>query len=149
MVDLLALPLMLEATRLALSTPADARAGRRLFARVGLYLGAGLAFKLTNLAFAIPIILLCAYRVAANGGRRRRFDMKATLYGLVCVLLPLIPYSLYIHAQTGSPVFPLYNWVFQSEYWPVVDLRTERWGPIVDDPRFKHLRAWEVLLWPL
>ncbi|HZB45288.1 MAG TPA: hypothetical protein VE360_08595 [Pyrinomonadaceae bacterium] len=149
MVDLLALPLMLEATRLALSAPADARAERPLFARIGLYLGAGLAFKLTNLAFAIPIVLLCAYRVATSEGERRRFDMKAPLYGLVCLLLPLVPYSLYIYAQTGSPVFPLYNWVFQSEYWPVVDPRTERWGPIVDDPRFKHMRAWEVLLWPL
>ncbi len=149
MVDLLALPLMLEATRLALSTPADARAERRLFARIGLYLGAGLAFKLTNLAFAVPIVLLCAYRVATSEGKQWRFDMKATLYGLVCLLLPLLPYSLYIYTQTGSPVFPLYNWVFQSDYWPVVDPRTERWGPIVDDPRFKHMRAWEVLLWPL
>jgi hypothetical protein len=25
----------------------------------------------------------------------------------------------------------------------------ERWGPIVDDPRFKNMKAWEILLWPL
>lgn len=146
MVDLLALPLLLEATRLALSRPEDERRQRRTFARIGFYLGASLAFKLTNLAFAIPIVLLCAYRVARG---EWHFDVRAVAFGLAGILLPLAPYSLYIFWQTGNPVFPLYNWIFKSPYWPVVDTRTERWGPIVDDPRFKNMKAWEILLWPL
>ncbi|HEU4597865.1 MAG TPA: hypothetical protein VFS10_22245, partial [Pyrinomonadaceae bacterium] len=145
MVDLLALPLLLEAARLALETEGGER-GRRDFVRAGLYLGAALAFKLTNLAFAAPVVLLFAYRLLK---REARFDLKAAVYGLACVLLPLAPYSVYIFWQTGNPVFPLYNWIFKSPYWPVLDTRTERWGPIVDDPRFKNLKAWEVLLWPL
>ncbi len=145
MVDLLALPLLLEAARLAIETEGGER-GRRDFVRAGLYLGAALAFKLTNLAFAVPVVLLFAYRLLR---REARFDLKATAYGLVCILLPLAPYSLYIFWQTGNPVFPLFNRIFKSPYWPVIDTRTERWGPIVDDPRFKNLKAWEVLLWPL
>lgn len=145
MTDLLALPLLLEAARLALNT--DHREQQaRIFVRAGLYLGAALAFKLTNLAFVIPILALFAWRVAKN---ELRFDLKAVLLGLGAIALPLAPYSLYIYWQTGNPVFPLYNWIFQSPYWPVVDLRTERWGPIVDDPRFKNMKMWEILLWPL
>lgn len=145
MTDLLSLPLLLEATRLALNTHGPEQQ-RRNFLRAGLYLGAALAFKLTNLAFAIPILLLFAWRFVR---KELRCDLKAALLGLAAIALPLAPYSLYIYWQTGNPVFPLYNSIFQSPYWPVVDLRTERWGPIVDDPRFKNMTAWEVLLWPL
>jgi hypothetical protein len=47
-----------------------------------------------------------------------------------CFLLPLIPYTLYIYSQTGNPVFPLFNQVFHSPYWPTNDPGV-RWGPIV------------------
>ena len=75
MVDLLALPLLLEAARLAIETEGGER-GRRDFVRAGLYLGAALAFKLTNLAFAIPVVLLFAYRLLR---REARFDLKAAV----------------------------------------------------------------------
>jgi hypothetical protein len=145
MTDLLALPLLLETVRLALITD-DHERPRRICVRAGLYLGAALAFKLTTLAFVIPILLIFAWRMMT---KEMRFDLNAVLLGLVAMALPLLPYSLYIYWQTGNPVFPLYNWIFKSPYWPVVDLRTERWGPIVDDPRFKNMKAWEILLWPL
>lgn len=146
MVDLLALPLLLEATRLALAEHADERARRRSLVRVGLYLGASLAFKLSNVAFAAPLFLLAAYRLARGG---RRFEWSAVAVALAAAALPLLPYTLYMCWQTGSPVFPLFNNIFQSPYWPAPDPRTERWGPVVDDVRFKHLRAWEILLWPV
>jgi hypothetical protein len=146
MVDVLALPLLLEATRLALADYADAQKGRRALVRIGLYLGASLAFKLTNLAFAVPLVLLCAWRIRRGEWRPGGVGVAAAL---VALALPLAPYSLYIWWQTGNPVFPVYNWIFQSPYWPINDPRTERWGPIVDDPRFKHMKVWEVLLWPV
>lgn len=146
MVDLLALPLLLEATRLALCADGDARARRRAFVRAGLYLGAAVAFKLSNLAFAAPLFLLCAYRLAFRG---RRLEWATVLVALLAAALPLVPYTLYMLRETGSPVFPLYNQIFQSPYWPSPDPRTERWGPVVDDVRFKHLKLWEILLWPL
>ena len=146
MVDLLALPLLLEATRLALKDYDDVRARRRAFVRAGLYLGASLAFKLSNLAFAAPLFLLCAYRLASTG---RRFEWATAARAVAAAALPLLPYTLYMLWQTGSPVFPLYNQIFQSPYWPSPDPRTERWGPVVDDVRFKHMKTWEVLLWPL
>ena len=56
MVDLLALPLLLEATRIALR--ADEKHTGRDSIWLAIFLGASAAFKLTNLAFAAPIFLV-------------------------------------------------------------------------------------------
>ena len=65
MVDLLALPLLLEATYLALRH-AEWQNKRRNLAVIALLLGMSVAFKLTNAAIALPIVLLCAYRALFN-----------------------------------------------------------------------------------
>jgi hypothetical protein len=145
MVDLLALPLLLEASRLSFTLPADSRSRWHNSVRIGLYLGAALTFKLTNLAFVIPVLLVMAHRFSRSGER----DTRAAIYGFTALLLPLLPYSLFIYWQTGNPVFPLFNGVFGSSYWPIHDLRPERWGPVVDDPAFNSLRIWERLIWPI
>src|SRR4029079_17045866 len=59
MVDLLALPLLLEATRIAIF--AEDKNSNRDAVRLAIYLGACAAFKLTNLAFAAPIVLVYVY----------------------------------------------------------------------------------------
>jgi hypothetical protein len=143
MVDLLALPLLLEATRIALC--ADDKHTSRDALRLAVFLGASAAFKLTNLAFAAPISLVYAYNISRTASRQEMF--RKFLLVLCAFLLPLIPYTVYIYWQTGNPVFPLYNKVFMSPFWPTNDLGV-RWGPIVDDPRWLHMKWWEVLLWP-
>jgi hypothetical protein len=145
MVDLLALPLLLEATRIALS--ADENHTRCDSMRLAVFLGASAAFKLTNLAFAAPIFLVYAYNVIRAESRQ---EVIRKLLLIVCAfLLPLIPYTLFIYWQTGNPVFPLYNKLFMSPFWPTNDLGGVRWGPVVDDPRWLHMPWWEVLLWPV
>lgn len=146
MVDLLALPLLLEATRLALRDVDERAARRRAFVRLGIYLGASVAFKLSNFAFAVPLFLLAAWRLGVVG---RRLDWAAVGNALGAAALPLVPYTLYIYRETGNPVFPLYNDLFRSPYWPSPDPRTERWGPVVDDASFKDRKVWEILLWPI
>ncbi len=146
MVDMLALPLMLEAARLIVARDPEGAAPRPALTRIGLYLGASLAFKLTNMAFVAPLVLLCAYRVAFGDWRPH---LKGALAGAAALALPLLPYTLFIYVKTGNPVFPLYNWLFKSPFWAVNDLHLERWGPVVDDVRFKHMRVWEVVLWPV
>jgi hypothetical protein len=143
MVDLLALPLLLQGTRIAL---ADEEPNSRHSIQLAFFLGASAAFKLTNLAFAVPILLLYLYKLTRRSTRQAWLKQAVIFAG--CFLLPLIPYTLYIYSQTGNPVFPLFNHVFQSPYWPTNDPGV-RWGPIVDDPRWLNMRWWEVLLWPL
>ena len=144
MVDLLALPLLLEATRIALF--ANERNTNRDAVRIAVFLGASAAFKLTNLAFAAPILLVYAYNVGRAEPRQqlvRKFLLIACAF-----LLPIIPYSVYIYSQTGNPVFPLFNKLFASQFWPTNDPGV-RWGPVVDDPRWLNMKWWEVLLWPV
>ncbi|HEY6232380.1 MAG TPA: hypothetical protein VIW64_14055 [Pyrinomonadaceae bacterium] len=158
MVDLLALPLLLEATRIALL--AEEKNSNRDAVRLAIYLGASAAFKLTNLAFALPILLVYAYncgratRTTAiragtpHAAHLRRAMTRKFLLIACAFLLPLVPYTLYIYWQTRNPVFPLFNQIFRSPFWPTNDPGV-RWGPIVDDPRWLDMKWWEVLLWPV
>ena len=146
MVDLLSLPLLLEATCIA-SGISNSKNQTQNTVRVALFLGASVAFKLTNLAFAIPILLLYAYRIM-TGEARPRFIAHSFVM-ILALIAPLLPFTLYIYWQTGSPIFPLYNKIFMSPFWPTNDLVGVRWGPVVDDPRWAHMKWWEVLLWPV
>jgi len=144
MVDLLALPLLLESARLTMQMREPSR---QQTIRVALMLGASVALKLTNLAFALPIVLVYAYYSAVSR-HRATLGLHALLF-IAAFAFPLLPYTLYIYWQTGNPVFPLYNKIFHSPFWPTTDYAGVRWGPVVDDPRFANMRWWEVVAWPL
>lgn len=145
MVDLLALPLLLEATRLTLD---GSEKSHQRTIRIALLLGASVALKLINLTFALPIVLVyCYYAIIAKPPRSG--VVATSLLFIVAFILPLLPYTLYIYLQTGNPVFPLFNKIFNSPFWPTTDYAGVRWGPVVDDPRFSNMRWWEVVAWPI
>lgn len=144
MVDLLALPLLLESARLALDGRPESH---QRTIQIALMLGAAVAVKLINLAFALPIILIYGYRWIK--AKSRRDVAQTALLFVVSFLVPLLPYTLYIYLQTGNPIFPLYNKVFRSPFWPTSDYGGIRWGPVVDDPRFANMRWWEIVAWPI
>src|SRR5438477_2179440 len=62
MVDLLALPFLLQATALAVSKPEPDQERRRL-TTIAFLLGISVTFKLANLAFALPIVLICFFNL--------------------------------------------------------------------------------------
>lgn len=140
MVDLLSLPLLLEATWLALRAE-EAEGRRALLARVALLLGLSAALKLTNAAAILPIVLLCAYKALAGPGRLRAKELPAAA-ALACAAFaaPLVPFAVYLWRLTGNPFFPLANTFFRSPYWPTGGGWDERWGP-------KGL--WETIAWPV
>ncbi|HZI19890.1 MAG TPA: hypothetical protein VEY09_14995 [Pyrinomonadaceae bacterium] len=135
MVDLLALPLLLEATRLALG---GGEGGWRRAARAALLVGMAGALKPLNLGYGLPIALVYLHSLYAGG--RLGVALRAVPAALAAFLFPVLPYSLYMVRETGSPLFPLYNAVFKSSYWPETNLYDGRWGPKA---------AGEYLLWPL
>jgi TM2 domain-containing membrane protein YozV len=143
MADLLALPLLLEATYLALRH-GECKNRRRNLLCIALLLGMAVTFKLTNAGVALPIVLLCAYRelTASSAGylqKAKQTGVTAVLCALAFVL-PLVPFSVYLYRETGSVVFPVFNGVFKSPYWPPTNVWDPRWGP-------KGL--WEKLVWPV
>jgi hypothetical protein len=141
MIDLLAVPLLLEAARLSLSE-VPSRSRTALLTRVAFLLGLSVAFKLVNVVMALPIALLCAWRLffETRAAFQPREAARATLLSLVAFLLPILPFTIYLYVEMGSPVFPLLNGVFKSPYWPPNSGWDQRWGPF---------GFWEVLIWPV
>ena len=144
MVDLLALPLLLEATRLAIDRVNPGEETRRIVG-VAVLLGASAAFKLTNLMFGAPIVLVLAFNLWARSEQGSISEQLRRLWKIVPVsalgfVVPLFPFTINLYRLTGSPVFPLYNAIFQSPYWPQKNVFDPRWGP--------HSLS-ETLLWPV
>jgi hypothetical protein len=146
MVDLLSLPLLLEAACLASGISRSKNETQNTL-RIAVFLGASVAFKLTNLAFVVPILILYVYRLMSAQTRPRFITHSVVM--VLGFIAPLLPFTLYIYWQTGNPIFPLYNKIFMSPFWPTSDLVGVRWGPVVDDPRWLRMKWWEVLLWPI
>jgi len=151
MADLLAVPLVLEATYLALNgTSRDSKKGdvdARNLICIALLLGISVAFKLTNASVALPVVLLCAYRAIVQprvdgvsiAGRIKQLAVTALLCASA-FLAPLLPFSFYLYRDTGSPVFPVFNGIFKSVFWPPHSIWDPRWGPV---------GMWEKLAWPV
>src|SRR5436190_5527523 len=140
MVDLIALPLLLEATRLALRVDETENA-RRVHVHAALFIGLSTAVKLTNVVAAAPLILVFAYK--ALFGRRRlhwRELASNSALAVIALIAPILPFTGYLWRLTENPVFPLANKVFKSPYWPTVGGWDARWGPV---------GIWETLAWPV
>ena len=143
MVDLLALPLLLEATLLTLRAD-EAKNQRSNFIHVALLLGASTAFKLTNLAAALPLAAICIYKGVV---RSRQFTLKqlttTALPALAAFLVPLLPFTIYIFRLTENPLFPVANVFFKSPYWPTHGGWDNRFGPHT----LRETILWPVLIW--
>jgi hypothetical protein len=144
MVDLLALPLLLEATILALRPRDDEKLAQRT-ALMSLYLGLATAFKLANLLIAVPIVLVYVFNLIARNdlkesGRRLLKVLKSTPVAAILFIVPFAPFMILIYKLTGNPVFPLYNGVFKSPYWPQGAAFDPRWGP---------WGIYETVIWPV
>jgi hypothetical protein len=143
MVDLLALPLLLEATTLATAEVAvTPRSILRKTTLLGLLLGTSVALKLTHLVFAVPIGLVALARWLGPREARpaAREAVTALAAGAVAFVLPVAPHAVHVFIETGNPVFPYFNKLFASPYFPLIDAKDGRWGPT---------SPVETLLWPL
>ena len=135
MIDLLALPLLLEATRQILRFDEIKRKDRAVVG-IALLMGISLAFKLTNLVFILPLILIGARSYLSY---RDEIKLRYVAAAAVVFLLPILPFSLYMYIQTGSPIFPYFNKFFRSPYVEAKNYDVPWLGP-------KTLL--EKLLWP-
>jgi hypothetical protein len=138
MVDVLAVPVILEAIYLA-ARPSDAERTRVDTIRAAFLLGIGATFKLTNLSVVVPVAILFARKLLRQRAGVRALALTATL-AVAAFLVSLAPFSVYMYRLTGSPVFPVYNAVFKSSYGKVQNFHDGRWGPD---------SAAETLVWPL
>ena len=143
MVDLLALPLLLEATRLAIYLKPGGETSRTI--RIAFLLGGAIAFKLANLAFLIPILMVYVFNLFVGVDRDKlqhrilRFS-KIAPAAVLAFVMPSLPFTYVIYRFTGSPIFPFYNGIFKSPYWSQGAAFDPRWGP--------H-GLFETIAWPV
>jgi hypothetical protein len=131
MVDLFALPLLLEAALLALPGEEEPRDPLEELPLIGLLLGSAVAFKLTNLVFAaaIGVVFLGRLLVGPSPRRDPRRAALSWVMAAVAFLLPMAPHTLLLWWTTGSPVFPHYNALFRSTLFPPFNIGDDRFGP--------------------
>ena len=90
-------------------------------------MGIILAFKLTNIVYVLPICLLVVFK---NLMKDRSFVsfLKVSIFGAVLVLIPASVYLAFNYQCTDNPLFPYYNGIFKSEYFPIFNFKDLRWG---------------------
>jgi len=137
MMDVLTVPLLLEATRLALDSDLS-RMSRARVAYFAFLLGASAAFKVSNVIYVAPILLVCCYKIFVARPPLTRNNAWRVLVFIIAFTLPSLIHAAWLYNETGNPIFPLYNNIFRSPYWALSPVGDVRWGP-------KSL--WEAVLW--
>jgi hypothetical protein len=145
LVDLLALPLLLQATYSVLHIKEPRTIGYSQF-YIAFLLGLSVAFKLTNIVFVIPIVLVWAVRVLTG---KFRLAPVPLLFLLLVFIAPVIPHAVYLYRETGTFLFPFYNSAQKTTAAladlpaALADLKDKRNGPI----GLEQTLLWPVLLY--
>lgn len=88
---------------------------------IGAICGLLLSLKTINLLFASPLLVWLAW--SSGRGARLRWTLR-----MVLALLPVAaPSYCYAFLVTGNPMFPFFNGVFRSPYYPLENLRDLKW----------------------
>lgn len=139
MPDLLALPILLEATRLTLASK-EHNVQLVTVVRVAFLIGLAVTLKLSNGALAVPLVVIWVWRLLGVRTNRSRQFALTVLLSLLSLALLLLPFTVWVYRLTGSPIFPLYNKVFRSPLYPPLNGWDNRWG---------GYGMWEILAWPV
>lgn len=120
-IDILSLPIGIEILRKMIETLNKEPSEGDIYYVASLS-GIWFAFKMTNIVFVVPCVIMY---VLLN---RKHITLKRFL---VSGLLAVIPCSIYLIVaffDTGNPVFPFFNSLFQSPYFVKGNFKDNRWG---------------------
>ena len=100
------------------ATPAHARPGAAV---IGLLAGLLLALKTSNLVYCLPLLAWLVVSLPRS--------TRARWLGIFFSCLLPVAASSYAYAWlvTGNPLFPFYNAVFKSPYYPLENFRDLKW----------------------
>jgi hypothetical protein len=95
----------------------------------GVTLGLSFALRLTNVIFILSSLILLLVFMVGNSSKRQQ-KIKTLFYfisGLFVGVIPIIPWWVFTFFSTGNPVFPYYNNIFKSSYYPLENFKDTRW----------------------
>lgn len=132
LIDIITLPTLIEMFRIIVKNkPSKNKFQIPYFA---ILCGFSFALKMTNIIFIFPLLVVFIYQ------NRKSLKISSIIINSGLVVLPVIIYLVYNLLSTGNPVFPFYNKIFQSPYFPNQNFKDARWGPTT---------FLEILLWPI
>jgi len=111
MTDVMALPLLTEATLLIFGSAPQRLGG---WVRFGALLGMSAGIKFSNLIFAAPLYLCFLFQAFRHLGWSRAIAFS--LAAGAALTAPLVPVCVFNFWQSGNPLFPFYNALFPSPY---------------------------------
>ena len=104
---------------------------------VSLLCGMFFCVKISNLFF---IMIFVIFLLVKNFKLLKNVKFYNYFIILGLFIFPFLSYLIYTFIETGNPIFPFYNTIFKSKYYPERNWMDERFGP----KTFK-----ELLIWPL
>lgn len=136
MVDMIPMPIIMQVFKCLVESLVnrETAGSKEQMLYVALLSGICFAMKLTNVVAMVPLVLLYLWI------NRKKLSAKILGIGTMLACIPPLPYLLYSYFSTGSPVYPFYNTIFRSTYYPLQNFKDARWGP---------QGFWQTIFWPL
>ncbi|SEG70550.1 hypothetical protein [Paenibacillus sp. UNC499MF] len=135
MIDLIAIPILLEQLKLLTNGKSYSRNTSYYFAAL---FGFCVALKLTFAIFSFVLLFIYVIKHIRN------ITLKQFGISVLLACIPCIPYFLYTYLNTGNPLFPFYNQIFKSEYFYMdSNFKDDRWGP----HSFLQILFWPVYMY--
>lgn len=82
-----------------------------------------ISLKISNAFLVIPLAIIYLIKY------RKNINYKTILIGIPIAIMPFFIYLLNNYIQTGNPVFPFYNSIFNSKYLPNTNWIEDYYGP--------------------
>ena len=110
----------------------------------GVTLGLSFALRLTNIIYILSSLILLVIFMVGNSSSLQQ-KIKNLLYfvsGLLAGIIPIIPWWVFTFFSTGNPVFPYYNNIFKSTYYPLENFKDTRWEWGIPDSLLNIPTGW-------
>lgn len=120
-VDILAIPVAIEIVSQLMKAGTEEQKPINIIYYAALN-GVWFAFKMTNIIYIIPCVLIYIYYV------RKSMDVKCLGKSALAAALPCSIYLLYNYISTGNPIFPYFNVLFKSDFFSNANFKDGRWG---------------------
>jgi len=120
-VDIIAFPVALEVIRLLMKA-SMVRPSQSEILYFAVLNGSWLAFKMTNVVYVAPAVVLFMLLT-------RNAKLKTLACACILGAIPFVIYLIFNYSCTGNPIFPYYNKIFRSDFFPIANFKDGRWGP--------------------
>lgn len=104
---------------------------------IALIIGFAVGIKVSNLVLMFPIVL---YLLINNFRDIKKIKLIDYFCLIIIFFVTFLPYLIDNILQTGSPIFPYYNNIFNSKYFADINWQDGAFG-------YKNLK--ELIIWPL